>query len=95
MKKADLRYGMFNYSKFLGCDFSDTILKSTDFTGAILKQCSFVDADFSYSSLKDAHVLECKFEGCNLIGTILPDGSCFDTQQEQEERLNALMRKQK
>lgn len=42
MEKADLRYEMFNYSKFLSCDFSDTILKSTDFTGAILKKCSFV-----------------------------------------------------
>lgn len=92
MKKADLRYGMFNYSKFLSCDFSDTILKSTDFTGAILKQCSFVNADLSYSSLKDAQVVDCKFEGCNLIGTTLPDGSCFDTQQEQEEHLYVLMR---
>lgn len=91
MKKADLRYGMFNHSKFLSCDFSDTILKSTDFTGSILKQCSFVNADLSYSSLKDAQVVDCNFEGCNLIGTILPDGSCFDTQQEQEEHLNALM----
>lgn len=92
MKKADLRYGMFNHSKFLSCDFSDTILKSTDFTGAILKQCSFVNADLSYSSLKDAQVVNCKFEGCNLIGTTLPDGSCFDTQQEQEEHLYVLMR---
>lgn len=91
MKKADLRYGMFNHSKFLSCDFSDTILKSTDFTGSILKQCYFVNADLSYSSLKDAQVVDCKFEGCNLIGTILPDGSCFDTQQEQEEHLNVLM----
>ena len=91
MKKADLRYGMFNHSKFLSCDFSDTILKSTDFTGAILKQCSFANADLSYSSLKDAQVVDCKFEGCNLIGTTLPDGSCFGTQQEQEEHLNALM----
>ncbi len=89
MKKADLRYGMFNYSKFLSCDFSDTILKSTDFTGAILKHCSFVNADLSYSSLKEAQVVDCKFEGCNLIGTTLPDGSCFDTQEEQEEHLNA------
>lgn len=95
MKKADLRYGMFNYSKFLGCDFSDTILKSTDFTGAILKQCSFVNADLSYSSLKDAQVVDCIFQGCNLLGTTLPDGSCFDTQQEQEEHLNALMWEQK
>lgn len=92
MKKADLRYGMFNYSKFLSCDFSDTILKSTDFTGAILKQCVFANADLSYSSLKDAQVVDCKFEGCNLIGTILPDGACFDTQQEQEEHLYVLMR---
>lgn len=92
MKKADLRYGMFNYSKFLSCDFSDTILKSTDFTGAILKQCSFANADLSYSSLKDAQIADCKFEGCNLIGTTLPDGACFDTQQEQEEHLSALMR---
>lgn len=91
MKKADLRYGMFNHSKFLSCDFSDIILKSTDFTGSILKQCYFVNADLSYSSLKDAQVVDCKFEGCNLIGTILPDGSCFDTQQEQEEHLNVLM----
>lgn len=91
MKKADLRYGMFNHSKFLSCDFSDTILKSTDFTGAILKQCSFANADLSYSSLKDAQVVDCKFEGCNLIETTLPDGSCFGTQQEQEEHLNALM----
>lgn len=91
MKKADLRYGMFNHSKFLSCDFSDTILKSTDFTDAILKQCSFVNADLSYSSLKDAQVVNCKFEGCNLIGTTLPDGSCFDTQRDQEEHLNALM----
>ncbi len=94
MKKADLRYGMFNHSKFLSCDFSDTILKSTDFTGAILKKCSFANADLSYSSLKDAQVEGCKFEGCNLIGTILPDGACFDTQQEQEEHLNALMQGQ-
>lgn len=94
MKKADLRYGMFNHSKFLSCDFSDTILKSTDFTGSILKQCYFVNADLSYSSLKDAQVVDCKFEGCNLIGTILPDGSCFDTQQEQEEHLNVLMQEQ-
>ena len=71
--------------------FSDTILKSTDFTGAILKQCSFVNADLGYSSLKNAQVVDCKFEGCNLIGTILPDGSCFDTQQEQEEHLKVLM----
>ncbi len=91
MKKADLRYGMFNHAKFLSCDFSDTILKSTDFTGAILKQCSFVNADLSYSSLKDAQVVDCKFEGCNLSGTTLPDGSCFDTQQEQEEHLNVMM----
>ena len=40
MKKADLRYGAFDHSKFLSCDFSDTILKSTDFTGAILNHCS-------------------------------------------------------
>lgn len=92
MKKADLRYGAFNYSKFLSCDFSDTILKSTDFTGAILKHCSFVNADLSYSSLKDAQVEDCKFEGCNLLGTTLPDGECFDTQPEQEEHLNAFMR---
>ncbi len=52
---------------------------------------SFVNADLCYSSLKDDQVVECKFEGCNLIGIILPDGSCFDTQQEQEEHLNALM----
>lgn len=91
MKKADLRYGMFSYSKFLSCDFSDTILKSTDFTGAILKQCSFVNADLSYSSLKDAQVVDCKFDGCNLLGTTLPDGTCFDTQEEQEEHLNFLM----
>lgn len=94
MKKADLRYGMFNYSKFVSCDFSDTILKSTDFTGAILKWCTFVNADLSYSSLRDALVIECKFEGCNLIGTTLPDGTCFDTQQEQEEHLNVLMQEQ-
>lgn len=30
MKSADLRYGMFNYSKFLNCNFLDTILASTD-----------------------------------------------------------------
>lgn len=95
MKKADLRYGMFNHSKFLSCDFSDTILKSTDFTGTILKQCSFTNADLSYSSLKDAQVVDCKLEGCNLIGTTLPDGSCFDSQQEQEEHLFDLLRKQK
>lgn len=93
MKKADLRYGMFNYSKFLSCDFSDTILKSTDFTGAILKHCSFVNADLSYSSLKDAEVVDCKFMGCNLVGTTLPDGSCFGSQQEQEKHLYALMSK--
>lgn len=94
MKKADLRYGMFNYSKFLSCDFSDTILKSTDFTGAILKKCSFVNADLSYSSLKDATVIDCKFEGCNLVGTTLPDGFCSNIQQEQEEYLNNLMQEQ-
>ena len=94
MKKADLRYGAFDHSKFLSCDFSDTILKSTDFTGAILNHCSFVNADLSYSSLKDAQVVDCKFEGCNLMGTTLPDGKCFDTQTEQQEHLNALMQRQ-
>lgn len=55
---------MFNYSKFLSCDF------------------------------KEAQVTDCKFEGCNLMGTILPDGTCYNTQQEQEDHLNTLMRKQ-
>lgn len=32
-----------------------------------------------------------KFQVCNLIGTTLPDGSCFDTQRDTEEHLNALM----
>lgn len=53
------------------------------------------NADLSYSSLKDAQVVDCIFQGCNLLGTTLPDGSCFDTQQEQEEHLNALMWEQK
>ena len=94
MKKADLRYGMFNYSKFLSCNFSDTILKNTDFTGAIFQGCSFTYADLSYSSLKNAQIVDCKFNDCNLIGTTLPDGFCSDIQQEQEEHLNALLQKQ-
>ena len=91
MKKADLRYGMFNYSKFISCDFSDTILKSTDFTGAILKDCSFLNADLSYSSLLNAEVTGCKFENCNLVGATLPDGFCSNAQQEQEEHLRDWM----
>lgn len=32
--------------------------------------------------------------GCNLVGTILSDGSCLDIQEEQENHLNTLMREQ-
>ncbi len=95
MKKSDLRYGMFNHSKFLSCDFSDTILKSTDFTGAILRGCSFVNADLSYSCLLNADIKDCKFENCTLTGTVLPDGNCFNTQQEQENHLKSLMQAHK
>lgn len=94
MKKADLRYGMFNYSKFLSCDFSDTILKSSDFTGAILKRCTFANVDLSYSCLKDADLTDSKFQSCNLVGTTLPDGFCSDIQQEQEDHLKLLMHQQ-
>ena len=51
MKKADLRYGMFNHSKFLSCNFSDTVLVSTDFSNARLTNCNFENADFRFSSL--------------------------------------------
>ncbi len=91
MKKADLRYGMFNYSIFINCDFSDTILRSTDFTGATLQNCHFVNADLGYSSLLDADIINCKFENCNLIGTTLPDGFCSNIQREQEEHLKSLI----
>lgn len=53
-------------------------LKSADFTGSILKQFSFVNIDLSYFSLKDAQVVDSKFESYNLIETILPDAFCFD-----------------
>ena len=56
MKKADLRYGMFNHSKFLSCDFSDTILASTDFSNAMLVNCNFENADFRFSSLAGANI---------------------------------------
>ncbi len=94
MKKADLRYGTFNFSKFLSCDFSDTILKSSDFTGAILKRCTFANVDLSYSCLKDADITDSKFQSCNLVGTTLPDGFCSDIQQEQEEHLRLLLHQQ-
>lgn len=83
VKKADLRYGMFNHSKFLSCNFSDTILVSTDFSNSILINCNFENVDFRFSSLKDADITGFRFENCNLSGTILPDGFCSDIAEEQ------------
>ena len=87
MKKADLRYGMFSYSKFVNCNFSDTILVSSDFSNAILKSCNFENADFKYSSLLNADIKNCNFNNCNLIGTTLPDGFCSTVQEEQIEHI--------
>lgn len=91
MKKADLRYGMFNYSKFLGCDFSDTVLVSTDFSNAILRDCNFENADFRFSSLLGADIKNSRFENCSLVGTTLPDGFCSDVQEEQMQHLQMLL----
>lgn len=88
MKKADLRYGMFSHSKFVYCDFSDTILNSTDFSNATLSNCNFENADFRYSSLLDANIEKCNFNNCNLIGTTLPDGFCSDNQEEQLKHIS-------
>lgn len=87
MKKADLRYGMFNYSKFMKCNFSDTILVSTDFSYSDLKGCNFENADFRFSSLLGADIKGCKFDNCNLIGTTLPDGFCSNEEDEQLEHI--------
>lgn len=87
MKKADLRYGMFNHSNFTGCNFSGTILVSTDFSYSNLKKCNFENADFRHSSLLGADIKECKFENCNLAGTTLPDGFCSDEEDVQLEHI--------
>lgn len=87
MKKADLRYGMFNHSKFIECNFSDTILVSTDFSYSDLKGCNFENADFRFSSLLGADIKRCKFDNCNLIGTTLPDGFCSNEEDEQLEHI--------
>lgn len=91
MKKADLRYGMFNYSKFIGCDFTNTILYGTDFTGSILKNCNFENADFRFSSLREADIKGCRFENCDLAGTTLPDGYCSNENKEQLEHIKNLI----
>lgn len=90
MKKADLRYGMFQYSKFLGCDFSDTVLVSTDFSNADLRNCNFENADFRFSSLSGADITGSRFDNCCLVGTTLPDGFCSEVQEEQMAHLNGL-----
>lgn len=91
MKKADLRYGMFNSSKFLSCNFSNTILVSTDFSNAVLKNCNFSNADFRFSSLHGADIKGCKFDNCNLSGTILPDGFCSEIEGEQLEHIKKFL----
>lgn len=91
MKKADLRYGMFNHSKFLSCDFSDTILASTDFSNAMLVNCNFENADFRFSSLAGANIKGSKFDNCILSGTTLPDGFCSNVNEEQMEHLKKLL----
>jgi hypothetical protein len=87
MKKANLRYGMFSYSKIEYCDFSDTILVSTDFSHAILNHSNFENADMRNSSLLGAEIKGCKFDNCILTGTVLPDGFCSDNQEEQYEHV--------
>lgn len=94
MKKADLRYGMFNYSKFLSCNFSDTVLVSTDFSNARLTNCNFENADFRFSSLAGANITGCRFDNCSLAGTTLPDGFCSDVQEEQMEHIKQLLQKE-
>ena len=93
MKSADLRYGMFNHSKFLSCNFSDTILVSTDFSGAVLRNCRFTNADFRHSSLAGADITGSSFENCSLSGTTLPDGLCSDVEEEQRDLLTALLQR--
>lgn len=93
MKKADLRYGMFNHSKFLSCNFSDTVLVSTDFSNARLTNCNFENADFRFSSLAGANITGCRFDNCSLAGTTLPDGFCSDVQEEQMEHIKQLLQK--
>ena len=87
MRKANLRYGMFSYSKIEYCDFSDTILVSTDFSHAILNHSNFENADMRNSSLLGAEIKGCKFDNCILTGTVLPDGFCSDNQEEQYEHV--------
>jgi uncharacterized protein YjbI with pentapeptide repeats len=87
----DYRYGMFNHSKFLSCDFSDTILASTDFSNAMLVNCNFENADFRFSSLAGANIKGSKFDNCILSGTTLPDGFCSNVNEEQMEHLKKLL----
>lgn len=93
MKKADLRYGMFNHSKFLSCNFSDTVLVSTDFSNARLTNYNFENADFRFFSLAGANITGCRFDNCGLAGTTLPDGFCSDVQEEQMEHIKQLLQK--
>ena len=83
--------GMFNHSKFLSCDFSDTILASTDFSNAMLVNCNFENADFRFSSLAGANIKGSKFDNCILSGTTLPDGFCSNVNEEQMEHLKKLL----
>lgn len=71
----------------LSCNFSDTVLASTDFSNAKLTNCNIENADFRLSSLDGANITGCRFDNCSLAGTTLPDGFCSDVQEKQMEHI--------
>lgn len=64
-QRVDVRGGVAEYSRWLGCTFIDCRLSTSAFTGATFDRCRFVRCDFSKAILVSS-IYRTEFDSCNL-----------------------------